>query len=273
MISRSNQLLRDAILAEASHRGVPLAQESFKVEHGLAILRVRRGDRVLRGVHVRFPGSSRGLPDVITVHGSGHRASRMWPRKRNGTFNIGAVVDHLLALVRQETERATPDLSFVSKHVAAGISGLHVMHATAILVGAMPTGSSPQHLLDKVSDERRRAKITAHVQGAGLHDSDLRVLGDAIRVFFGRATKLDDIDPLEPISPEILTLLKFGRAREGFVERRLVLLLTRRGDEITIADPAGEGVVEMPIKDAKAALELAAAHGRPWVGMGSRWDR
>jgi hypothetical protein len=273
MITPPNRLLRDSILAEARARGVPLAEETFKFEQGLPVLRLRLGERVLRGVHVGFPGSSRDLPDVITVHGSGFRASRMWPRKRDGSFNINAVVDRLLALVRAEVERPHPDLAFVAKNVPAAVSGLHVMHLGAVLLGAMTTGSSPEDLVARVGDEERRTQLLAHMHGVGLLDSDLRALGDAAGVCFGRARKLSDTDPFQPIRPEILTMLKLGRPHSRSVERRFALLLQRRGNEITIADPADEGIVGMNLREIEAEWKLGASKGSPWLGRISCWER
>jgi hypothetical protein len=273
MISRTARQLRDAILEEAHGRGVLLDEESFKNERGLPVLRLRLGDRVLRGTQVRLPGSSRHLPDVITVHGSGHRASRMWPRRHDGTFNIAAVVDRLLALVRTEIERPTPDLAFMTHGVPTGASGLHVMHVGAVLLGAMAAGSSHEDLVAKVADQARRARIAAHVESGGLLDSDLRALGDAAGLFFGRPTKLDDWDPLQPISDRILTMLKLGRLHGGMVERRFVLVLERQGDRITLADPSGSGVAEVQLGTLQVEWRLGANGGRPWVGAISRWER
>lgn len=271
MISRSSCQLRDAILAEARDRGVPLDEETFKIERGLPVLRLRLGDRVLWGAHVWLPGSARHLPDVITVHGSGFKASRTWPRRRDGAFNINAVVDHLVTLVRVEIERPQPDLTFIAKGVPAGASGLHVMHVAALLLGTMTAGTSAEDLVARVGDDKRQARIAAHAKSSGLVDSDLRILGDAAKVFFSRATKFDDIDPLQPISDHILTILKVGRLQGGKVERRFVLLLDRREKRLTIADPSGPGVVEMKLSAVQAECRLASNLGRPWVGTISRW--
>lgn len=273
MVSRSTLDLRDAILAEAHRRGVPLAEESLKLSQGLPRLCLRLGDHVLQGAKVWLPGSSRDLPDVITVHGSGYRSSRMWPRKRDGSFNIGAVVDHLLALVRQEVERPQPDLSFLAKNAPAASSGLHVIHVGAVLLGALPAGSSVEDLVARVGDEARRAAITAHCERGGLSDSDLRALGDAAGIFFGRATKLGDVDPFELHSDRSRKVLRLGRRIRRSVEPRFVLLLHRRGDEITIADPAGEGIVTVKRRTLETEWRLGAEEGKPWLGSVMRRKR
>ena len=272
MISRGARQLRDAILAEAHARRVPLAEESLTVEQELPVLRLSIGGRPLLGVRVRLPSSSAPLPDVITVHGSRYKTSRAWPRKRDGTFNIGAVVDRALVLALAEIDRPQLDPSLVAKDVPAAASGLHVMHAGAVLLGATAAGSSPADLVVRVSDETRRARIAAHAVGGGLLDSDLRVLGDAAGLFVGRWTKIDDSDPLRPIDDHILTVLKLGRLIGGKVERRYVLLLARQRDRITIVDPSGAGVVETGLAALEAEWRLGASGGRPWVGTISRWD-
>ena len=273
MISRTARQLCDAILDEARGRGVPLVEESFKNERGLPVLRLRLEERVLRSTQVRLPGSSRHLPDVITVHGSGHRASRMWPRRRDGTFSIAAVVDHLLALVRAEIERPRSDLAFMAHGVPAGASGVHVMHVGAILLAAMAAGTCHEDLVAKVGDQGRRARIAAHVENGGLLDSDLRALGDAAGLFFSRATKLDDWDPFEPISDRILTMLKLGRLRGGVVERRFVLVLKRQRDRITLADPSGSGVAEVELGALQVEWKLGTNGRHAWVGAISGWER
>jgi hypothetical protein len=110
MISRGTRQLRDAILAEARDRGVPLDEESLTIEQGLPVLRFASEIGALLGARVRRPVSSHPLPDVISIHGSGFKTSRTWPRRRDGAFSISAVVDHLLALLRAEIERPKADL-------------------------------------------------------------------------------------------------------------------------------------------------------------------
>lgn len=111
MIPRETRDLRDEILGEARARGIDLQQESLVVEQNLTVLRLRVEDRVLRAARIRLLGAwGSNEPDVVTVLGAAHRSSRMWPRRLDGSFQITAIVDHLLALLREEREhpRARP---------------------------------------------------------------------------------------------------------------------------------------------------------------------
>jgi hypothetical protein len=272
---RSTRLLCDEILAEARARGVRLEQESLTLELDLPVLRLRLADRVLHGTRIRLPGapgSSAYTPDVVTVHGSGFKASRMWPRRLDGSFRVGAIVDHLLMLAEEELGRCSPEL-----HVAAGVpataSGLHTIHAAAIRVETMAPGTSPGSLVALVGDEARRATIEARLVREGLRDADLRVLSEAAGLFLGRATKLGDFDPFEPISDRILTMLRVGATHAGQVQRRFVLLLDRRGDGITIADPGGQGLVTMTRRTLAAAWKNGTSKGALWLGTLGRHER
>lgn len=108
MFPRSTRLLCDEILAEARARGVQLEQESLTLELDLPVLRLRLGDRVFHGTRIRLPGvpgSSAYTPDVVTVHGSGFKTSRMWPRRLDGSFRVGAIVDHLLMTAQDRRDQ------------------------------------------------------------------------------------------------------------------------------------------------------------------------
>lgn len=194
----------------------------------------------------------------------------MWPRRLDGWFRIDAVVDHLLALARDEIDRPRP-VPHVGGGVPVAASGLHVMHAAAVVLEVLPTETSPQDLVARVSDERQRTRIQAHLVRGGLSDGDLRALADSTGMFFGRSMKTDDIDPFEPISPGILTVLRLGDDRGGEVTRRFVLLLDRRGDRLMIADPSGPGVVTIGRRTLVAAWRLGATGSGPYVGTLSVW--
>lgn len=96
--------LRHFILTAAQARGVRLEVHCFGLEHHRPALRLRLGGKILRGCWVGLPDAPNApcRADVITVHGSGHRSSRMWPRKTDGTFRIDAITDHILTFVGEE---------------------------------------------------------------------------------------------------------------------------------------------------------------------------
>ncbi len=263
-----------AILREARSRGVDLDEESVTTQGDLPVLRVRLGRRVLRTTRIRLPGPPGSLePDVVTVHGSGFRSSKMWPRKRDGSFALSAVVDHLLELVRGELEHARPDPP-VASGVQAAASGIHVLHAAGILLGTITGDANPDALVERITDLTIRSRIDSHLRKGGLTDGDLRALGTALRLSVGRCLKLDDTDPFEPINADIFSVLRLGRRDGSKVELRYALLLERSGDRMKLADPAGQGIVEVSIGgDVATAWELGALGGKPWLGTVSvaRW--
>lgn len=272
MINREARQLRDALLAEARERGVALEQESLSIEQNLPVLRLRVvGGVVLRSTRIRLPGVwGSGEPDVITVHGSGFRRSRMWPRKQDGTFNVGAIVDHLLALVDEELGRPKPRVR-VATGATASASGVHIIHAAAVYLGTMSSDTTPDQLVHRVGDDRRRQKIKAHARRGGLADSDLRALSAAARMFFGRSMKFDS-DPFDQISDRHVTVLRVGALKGGRVERRFVLVLDCHADKITVADPVGDGVVVMQRRKLDAAWKLGTTSDVLWLGTLGRDD-
>jgi hypothetical protein len=274
MVTPDTHDLVAAILREARSRGVDLDDESVTVQGDLPVLRVRLGRRVLRTTRVRLPGppGSRG-PDVVTVHGSGYRSSKTWPRKRDGSFAVAAVVDHLLVLVRDELEHARPDAP-VASGVPAAASGVHVLHAAGILLGTITGDANPDALVERITDLTIRSRIDSHLRAGGLTDGDLRALGTALRLSVGRSMKLDDTDPFEPINADIFSVLRLGRHDGSKVELRYALLLDRSGDHLKLVDPAGQGIVDMPVGGEVArAWKLGAVGGKPWLGTVSvaRW--
>jgi hypothetical protein len=188
----------------------------------------------------------------------------MWPRRLDGSFQIPAIVDHLLALLREERVHPRPDLEVASR-VPAVASGLHVIHAAAVLLGAITPELTPEVLVWRVTNEKVRHRIEAHLGKGGLTDGDLRALGDALGLFLGRCMTFDGIDPFEPVSRQIVSVLRLGQQRGMKIVLRYVLLLDRRRDRLRLADPGGGGVVEMKIWTLEAAWRLGALGGRGWL--------
>ncbi len=257
--------LRDLILAAAADHGVPLEQHTLRVRVGLPVLKLRLFDKILRGCSVRFPGKPGSYdPDVVTVLGSGFRTSKMWPRKRDESFDIPAIVDHLLVLVEQEMSRPTVEL-LVPAGIPAAASGLHIVHLAAVQVGALSVDSEAETLVEGVAEQKVRDRIEAHLLRGGLTDRDMRALGSAADLYLYTPKKID-FDPFEPINDRIHTVLLIGKAKNGAVERRYVLILDHRGTEIELADPAGEGLTVITPKKLSNAWKLAARRGRSWMG-------
>lgn len=266
MIAAEARCLCDLVLADAHARGVRLEVHTFRFEQYRPVLRLRLGGRILQGCHIDFPSAPRTPygADVITVHGSGHRASRMWPRKIDGSFNITAVTDHLLALVEHELSRPVHELR-VPSNVSAATSGLHVVHLAGVRLGVLPSRSTTESLLARVESKKAHERIAGHLVRDGLSDADMRALGDAAGMFVGRSNKTDDIDPLEPINDRILTAFMLGRAVGKKVEQRFVLMLDHRGDVVELADPAGGGLTHVTPSELKKAWMLGARRQRPWM--------
>jgi len=265
VITRETRDLRDAILAEARARGIDLEQESLVVEQSLPVLRLRTGDRVLRAARIRLPGVWGSIePDVITVLAAAYRSSKTWPRRRHGGFAVTAIVDHLFALVREELETPCSDPP-VASGVPARASGLHVLHAAAVFLGVVTLDVIPDALVGPVTDERVRRRIEAHLGKGGLTDGELRALGDAAGLSVGRCMTWDGFDPLEPAGADLLSVFRLGQQRGDATELRYALLLNRRKDRLKLADPAGDGVVEMKIETVEAAWKLGALGGRGWL--------
>lgn len=258
------------ILTSAKARAVRLEERFLRLERGLPVLRLRLGGRAVRGCYVALPGDPRvahfgHAPDVITVHGSGNRASRMWPRKLDGSFRIEAVVDHIVRLIEAEVSRAVPDL-VIPNGVPASRSGLVMLQLAGVKLGLVEPGSKAEIIVENVTDSKIRKRIEDHLGRGGLTDGDLHRLADANGMFFSRSTKID-FDPFELHSDRWVQVLRLGRKANGHVEHRYVSILDDHDlTEFTLADPAGDGLVTLTRAGLTEAWKLGAKKNVKWVG-------
>jgi hypothetical protein len=264
MIPDETLHLRDSIIAAALARGVPLEEHTLRREVGLPVLRLRLGGKIFRGCWIGLPGDrGRYQVDVVTVHGSGHRASKMWPRRVDGGFDVEAITGHVLALVELELSRQVPEM-FVPSGIAAAASGLHVVYLAALRLGTVSPDLAPLALVRGIADEKRRNRIKAHLHHGGLTDGDMRAVAEAAGLFLWRPNKLD-FDPFEPADDRTLSVLQVGKAAGARVERRYVLILDNQGTEIDLADPAGDGLTVTTPPELTSAWKLGARRGRSWT--------
>lgn len=189
----------------------------------------------------------------------------MWPRNREGGFNISAITDHLLALVEAELSRVVPDL-IIPSGILASRSGLAMLHLSAVKLGLVEPGSKADQLVENVTDSAIRNRIEGHMARGGLTDGDLHRLAAANGMFFSRSTKLD-FDPFELHSDRWVHVLRLGRKANGHVEHRHVIVLDDHDlNEFTLADPAGAGFVTLTRTELTEAWQVGAKKGVRWVG-------
>jgi hypothetical protein len=215
---------------------------------------------------------------VVTVHASGDRSSKTWPRQRGGDFKITAIVEHIVHLAEIELSRPVPELS-VPQGVPAGLSGLHVLHLAGVVLGALPVGSKPEVLLGRL-EARDRARIEAKIARGALIEADIRLMDRSNGYSFGRNGKsrvpqqdsVDDHDPFFIWSDQSFPVLVLGRTVGSKMERRFVLVLDDHNlAEFTVADPAGDGLVKFTRDDLTEAWKLGAKNDVKWAG--SVWVR
>jgi hypothetical protein len=272
MIPLSTIVLRDRILALARFRGVFLEEACLVDKRWCVSLRIRIGGVVLRGCEVRLPTdvkADRYAVNVVTVRGSRRRSSKAWPPRRDGTYNLDAIVTHLLTLVQEELASTRRTLT-VASGVPDTASGVHVIHAAAVHFGTMSSDTTAEAVLEAIQDVRVRGRIESHARVGGITDPDLRALGDAVGLFFGRCAKVD-FDPLELPSMRHLSVLVVGSEKDRRCVPRHVLVLARSGDEITVADPAGKGLTIVAAEELRRAWRFGGLRKHPWVGsVGSK---
>ncbi len=267
MIPAPTYHLRDLILAEARARGFDLDEYAFRLEQDLPVLRLRLGPRVLWGCRVRLPGEP-GLrdhaPDVITVHGARLGGSKMWPRKRDGSFDIAAVAGHLVKLIEQELLLPRPEINVPSGTFAAE-SGLHVIHLAAVRLGVVAPDSRAEQLMEQITDAKTQGRIQGRLRRNGLTDGDIRALCGGVGLSLTRSLMIGG-DPFEPISPRHMSILKIGNLVAEKSETRFVLLLEHRGDRLELADPAGKGLTSVTARELDEDWRLGGTQGKPWIG-------
>ena len=258
--------LKELIFAVAKARGVVLKEVSFRLEHEIPVFRFRTNERNLIGCGIRIPGGPTSAQKVITVSGPSRQWSRSWPRKVDGGFDISAVVDFLVALVSHEHAKPLPRQLQVPKGLPAASSGLHAVHLAAVRLGVLPADTPPEFLVDRVDNDKLRARIKTRMLKGGLHEGDLRILAEAAALSIWRPNKWDG-DPFEPFSDRSLPLVAVGKATEAGIERRYLLVVEHSEAEILIADPSGYGLAIIAHGELLESCKLGSKRGIHWVGL------
>lgn len=159
--------------------------------------------------------------------------------------------------------------------VPAGVpisrSGLVVLHLAAVKLGVVEPGSEPEMLVSNVKDAKIKKRIQDHLDRGGLTDGDLHRLAEVNGFLLHRPRFRPDDDPFEIGSDHTLPMLMLGQQNGDKIERRHVLVIDDQDDVITVADPAGAGVVKFTRDNLMAAWKLGARKGVLWVG--SIWVR
>jgi hypothetical protein len=150
--------------------------------------------------------------------------------------------------------------------VPAAASGLHVVQLAAIRLGVRPPSTAPEDLLDSVRDEHRRARIVRHLHTGGLTEADLRVLAELTPLNLYRPNNVD-FDPFEPFRQNVLAIALVGSVTASGVESRYVLVLDYGEREVTVADPAGEGLVTTSRDSFLQSWRRAQRRGLSWVDL------
>lgn len=258
--------LKDLIFTEVRGRGIDLQELSFHVDEGDPCVRVGLEGVNLAGARIRIRDGEDLHPKAITVVGASDGWSRTWQRRRDDTFDIAAVADYVVALIEYERARPPmPELQVPSGAPAAS-SGIHVVHLAAIRLGVRPPLTTPEDLVSRLGDARRRARIERNLATSGLIEADLRALADVVPLHLYRPNKVD-FDPFEPFGRHVLPIALVGRATASGIESRYVLVLDYRQREVLLADPAGEGRVTLARDSFWASWKLGQRRGLSWVGL------
>lgn len=150
----------------------------------------------------------------------------------------------------------------LARNVTRAASGLHVVHAAAVLLGKMPKTTKPADVITKVADHEMRARIESALVKKGLVEKHVRALAEACGMELYRPNKY----PFDPFKPETSDHGYYAALIGDRSERRYVLVLDHREHALVLADPAGAGVTTVTSEQFLEVWKLAARNGVSWAG-------
>lgn len=147
--------------------------------------------------------------------------------------------------------------------ISLSASGLHVVHAAALLLAAMPKTTKPADLVARLKDDVMRARIETALAKKGLVEKEVRALAEACGMHLYRPNAPHPFDPLKPEPTDNGYWVAVIGDRP---ERRYVLIIKHLENSLVVADPAGAGLTSTTPEQFSAVWKLAARNCVSWAG-------